>query len=224
MPDFDIDQFKKTWQEQEVRPKYDSAEIEAMLNKSSRGYVKYILAISIAEFVVILGLNLYYLFMGDDSESVMNVLAKLGVENSADLEGKFNHLYFALKIISLAITALFVWRFYCNYTKIHVESNLKKLILQIIRFKKTVNLFIIANIVLMVVFMVVLGAFTLGILSQQRIELDHPTLIGFYVGFVITMLLSVVLIWIYYRIVYGIILKRLGKNLGELEKIDAQHS
>jgi len=47
MPDFDLDNLKKTWQEQEVRPKYDGAQIEAMLNKSSRNYVKYILWIII---------------------------------------------------------------------------------------------------------------------------------------------------------------------------------
>ncbi|MGZ5265037.1 MAG: beta-carotene 15,15'-monooxygenase, partial [Kaistella sp.] len=60
MPEFDLDNFKKTWQEQEVQPKYNSTEIEAMLNKSSRNYVKYILWISIAEFLIILGMNFYY--------------------------------------------------------------------------------------------------------------------------------------------------------------------
>ncbi|WP_027377735.1 beta-carotene 15,15'-monooxygenase [Kaistella palustris] len=224
MPEFDIDHFKKTWQEQQVQPKYDSAEIEGMLNKSSRNYVKYILGISAVEFLVILALNLYYLFRGDDSDSVMNVLSKLGVTSSAGLEHSFNNLYLALKVVSLAITAFFVFLFYRNYSKIHVESNLKKLILQIIKFKKTVNLFILANIILMVLFMVVLGAFTLWVISQQNIHLDHPTLIGFYVGFGVMMVLSVVLIWIYYRVVYGIILKRLGKNLMELEKIERQQS
>ena len=34
--------------------------------------------------------------------------------------------------------------------------------------------------------------------------------------------ISVVLIWVYYRLVYGIILKRLGKNLEELQRIDEQ--
>jgi hypothetical protein len=38
------------------------------------------------------------------------------------------------------------------------------------------------------------------------------------------MILSVVLIWVYYRIVYGIILKKLGKNLEELQKIELGQS
>ena len=67
MPEFDLDNFKKSWQEQEVQPKYNSTEIEAMLNKSSRNYVKYILWISIAEFLIILCMNIYYTFMFSSS-------------------------------------------------------------------------------------------------------------------------------------------------------------
>ncbi|MGZ5273626.1 MAG: beta-carotene 15,15'-monooxygenase, partial [Kaistella sp.] len=97
-----------------------------------------------------------------------------------------------------------------------------KLILQIIRFKKTVNLFILANILLLIVFTGVLTVFTFSVLSQQNIHLNHPTLIGFLLGLTVMTVLSILLIWVYYRVVYGIILKRLGKNLSELQKIDSQ--
>ena len=40
MPDFDLDNLKKTWQEQKVQPKYDNTEIIQMLNKKSRNYVR----------------------------------------------------------------------------------------------------------------------------------------------------------------------------------------
>ena len=221
MAEFDLDPLKKTWQEQEVQPKYDSPQIEAMLNKSSRNYVKYILWISIAEFLVILGLNFYYSFIGDDSESFMNILGKLGIENTVELQADFVHLYFVLKVVSLVLTGVFVVLFYQNYKKINVESNLKKFILQIISFKKTVNIFILANILLLVFFTAVLTVFTFYILSQQHIQLSHPTLIGFIVGTVLMTILSIVLIWLYYRIVYGIIMKRLGKNLDELKKMES---
>ena len=221
MAEFDLDHLKKTWQEQEVQPKYDSPQIEEMLNKSSRNYVKYILWISIAEFLVILGLNFYYSFIGDDSESFMNILGKLGIENTVDLQADFAHLYFVLKVFSLALTGVFVVLFYQNYKKINVESNLKKFILQIISFKKTVNIFILANILLLVFFTAVLTVFTFYILSQQHIQLSHPTLIGFIVETVLMTILSIVLIWLYYRIVYGIIMKRLGKNLDELKKMES---
>lgn len=222
MPEFDLDNLKKTWQEQKVEPKYSNSEIEAMLNKSSRNYVKYILWISIAEFMVILCLNIYYTFSSGDADSFIKTLQRLGVENTLKLQADFAHLYFVLKIVSLIVTAFFVIRFYQNYRKIHVESNLKKLILQIIRFKKTVNMFILTNIILLVAFTIVLTVFSFSVLSQQSIHLNHPTLIGFVTGLVLMTILSVVLIWVYYRIVYGILLKRLGKNLTELQKIDSQ--
>ena len=115
MPEFNIDQFKKTWQEQAIQPKYNSDEIRLMLNKSSRNYVKYILGISIAEFLVILGMNFYYIFLGDDTNSYLNILEKLGVKNNADLIADLSHLYFVLKVISLILTGFFVFKFYKNY-------------------------------------------------------------------------------------------------------------
>ena len=222
MPEFDLDNFKKTWQEQDILPKYDSTEIEAMLNKSSKNYVKYILWISIAEFLVILCMNFYYAFLGNDRNSLMSILSRLGIKNTTSLEVNFTHLYFYLKLVSLLMTAFFVVKFFRNYRKINIESNLKKLILQIINFKKTVNYFILANILLIILFTVVLLVATLTVLSQQNIHLNSPTLIMFLVGTIVMMGISVVLIWVYYRLVYGIILKRLGKNLEELQRIDEQ--
>ncbi len=220
MPEFDLDSFKETWQQQPVQPKYDTSEIESMLNKSSRNYVKYILWISLVEFILILGANLYYTFLGEDTTDLMSVLGKLGIDNSDQFQTTLTQLYLALKMVSLALTGIFVYLFYQNYRKINIEANLKKLILQIIKFKKTVQLFIVANIALVILFTLVLGIFTFSVLAQQNIELTNPTLIGFIAGLVLTMGISVVLIWIYYRLVYGFILRRLGKNLEQLQNIE----
>lgn len=220
MPEFDLDSFKETWQQQPVQPKYDTSEIESMLNKSSRNYVKYILWISLVEFILILGANLYYTFLGEDTADLMSVLGKLGIDNSDQFQTTLTQLYLALKMVSLALTGIFVYLFYQNYRKINIEANLKKLILQIIKFKKTVQLFIVANIALVILFTLVLGIFTFSVLAQQNIELTNPTLIGFIAGLVLTMGISVVLIWIYYRVVYGFILRRLGKNLEQLQNIE----
>ena len=220
MPEFDLDSFKESWQQQPVQPKYDTSEIESMLNKSSRNYVKYILWISLVEFVLILGANLYYTFLGEDTADLVSVLGKLGIDNSDQFQNTLTQLYLALKMVSLALTGIFVYLFYQNYRKINVEANLKKLILQIIKFKKTVQLFILANIVLVILFTLILGIFTFSVLAQQNIELTNPTIIGFVTGLLLTMGISVVLIWIYYRVVYGFILRRLGKNLEQLQNIE----
>lgn len=220
MAEFDLDSFKKTWQQEPAQPKYDSNEIESMLNKSSRNYVKYILWISLAEFIIILSANIYYSFLGDDTADLLRILKRLGINDSTNFEGSISNLYLILKLISLALTGVFVVVFYQNYRKINVESNLKKLILQIIRFKKTVQLFILANISLVILFTAVLGIFTLSVLDEQHIKLTNPTLLGFITGLMLTMGLSAVLMWVYYRVVYGLILSRLGKNLKQLQNIE----
>ena len=223
MPEFDIDSFKNTWQQQEVKPKYDTGEILSMLNQKSRNYVKYILWISIAEFLVFLVMNVYYISHNDDSAEFFNVLARLGITKSTELESNFAHLYMGLKIVSLLVTAFFVVKFFINYKKIHVESNLKKFILQIMRFKRTVNHFILANIALLLLFMVIMMGFTFKVLSAQNIHMDHPTLIGFMIGSTLMILLMIGLIILYYRVVYGIILNRLGRNLKQLQEMDSEN-
>lgn len=223
MADFNIDDFKKTWQQNPSEPRYDDTDIEDMLNKSSRNYVKYILWISIAEFVVILLAGIYYTTFSDEKQSLLNVLQRIGVQDSPNFEQQLHELYFGLKVFSLALTALFVILFYQNYRKINIESNLKKLILQIIRFKKTVQLFIIVNISLLILFSMIMVVFIISILNDQEIVLNNATITGFVVGFLVTILLAAAIMWVYYRIVYGVILKKLGKNLKQLQNIEEEN-
>lgn len=222
MHDFDIDSFKKTWQEQKVPQQYNSSEILGMLNKKSRNYVKYILWISIAELFVMLLMNAYYIFYGDDSSSFLNLLTKLGVEKNADIEKNFAHIYFIIKVISIVITAGFVYLFFNNYQKINVEENLKKFITQIMRFKKTVNGFIFMNIALLVIFTIVLAIFAMSQISAQHVVLEKPESIIFIVGTIVMIVICILLFLLYYRIVYGIIMRRLSKNLEQLQKIESE--
>ncbi|MDR2206381.1 MAG: beta-carotene 15,15'-monooxygenase [Flavobacteriaceae bacterium] len=220
MPEFELDNFKKTWQQQDFEPKYNNSEILEMLNKKSRNYVKYILWISIAEFLFFTGITVYYLINGDEENSFMRILERLGVSENVKLAESLNHIYDGLKALSLLITAFFVVKFYQNYKKIRIESNLKKFILQIIRFRKTVNIFILTNITLLIISILILTFFIFNTLSNQNIHLEEDTFIAFITGLIIGCVFSIGLIWFYYRIVYGIIMKKLGKNLKQLEEIE----
>lgn len=222
MSDFNLDDLKKTWQEQDVQPKYTASEITQMLHKNSRNYVKYIFWISMAEFLIFFCLSIFYIFRSENNSSFFEILKKLGVQESPDLQQAFEHLFVSLKVASLVITAFFVVQFYLNYKKIKVQDNLKLFILQIVKFRKTVNAFIITNIFLLVIFQAVLTLFIFRIFTEQNISLTHPTLIGFIIGISFTTLLSVALVWLYYKIVYGIIMRKLGKNLAELKKVDEE--
>lgn len=220
MPEFNIDQYKKTWQEQPVEQKYSNAEILKMLNKKSRNYVKYILWISVIEFVFFFSLTLYYILVNDNNSSYLKIFKKLGIENTSEVVMNFEHLNFFIKIVTLLITFIFVLIFLRNYQKIKVESNLKKFILQIVKFKKTVNLFIFTNICLLVIATFALSYFVYYTLQQQNIDLPKDTASGLIVGVIITTILCVLLFLVYYRVVYGIIMRRLGAHLKQLKEIE----
>jgi hypothetical protein len=222
MPEFDLDSLKKTWQEQPVQKKYDNNEILQMLNRKSRNYVKYIFWISVAEFVFFSVLGIFYFFQGEESTSFIKVLERLGAQKTPEVENNFDNAYLAIKILSLLVTAYFVYKFYQNYRKIKIEENLKGLITKIIKFKKTVNAFILISIVLLVAFTSVFTAFIFYALNSQNIEPKSADLTIVIVGIIVSTILSVLLIWLYYKLVYGIIIRKLDRNLKQLKEIDSQ--
>lgn len=224
MPEFDLDSFKKTWQEQPVQPKYDNTEILQMLNRKSRNYIKYIFWISVVEFLFFSVLGLFYFFQEEESDSFRNVLERLGAQGAPEVEDNFGHVYLAIKVLSLLITAYFVLKFYQNYRKIKIEENLKGLITRIIKFKKTVNAFILISIVLLVAFTFVLIAFIFYTLNSQNIQPTNSNLTIIIVGIVVSTLLAVSMIWFYYKLVYGSIIKKLDKNLDQLKRIDSEEN
>lgn len=224
MPEFDLDSFKKTWQEQPVTPKYDNNEILKMLNKKSRNYMKYIFWISVVEFLFFSVLGVFYLIQSNESDSFLSILEKMGVHRDNQLVTKLDNIYLIVKILSLVVTGFFVLKFYQNYRKIKIEEDLKLFIIRIITFKKTVNAFILTNIGLLLVLISAFISFTFYIINIQNIDVSNSTLISFLVGFIIGTILCVSLIWVYYRLVYGIIMSRLDKNLNQLKEIESQEN
>lgn len=224
MPEFDLDSFKKTWQEQPVKPKYNNNEILKMLNKKSRNYMKYIFWISVIEFLFFSVLGVFYLIQSNESDSFLSILEKMGVHKNSQLVAKLDNIYLIVKILSLVVTGFFVLKFYQNYRKIKIEEDLKLFIIRIITFKKTVNAFILTNIGLLLVLISALIGFTFYILNAQNIEFNSSTFTGFIVGIIVSTILCVSLIWVYYRLVYGIIISRLDKNLNQLKEIESQEN
>lgn len=224
MPEFDLHSLKKAWQEQPVQQKYGDNEILKMLNRKSRNYVKYIFWISVAEFLFITAIGLFYIIQGKESSSYLKILERLGVNKTLELETTFDNVFLVLKILSLSITAYFVYKFYQNYKNIKIEENLKNFILKIINFKKTVNAFILINIFLLIAVTSIFTIFVFYIINTQNIDVSNSSLTGFIVGIIISTILAVLMVWLYYRVVYGIIIRKLDKNLNQLQEIDSQEN
>lgn len=216
MAEFDIDKLKKSWQ-QDVPQRYHAPEIETILGRSSRNYVKYIFRISVAEFLFFFCLNFYYFFSGSDVADLLSIIKKLGATPDVTEQKMLAEIYFVLKCITVIMTAVFVVLFYAKYRKIDVESSLKKFTLQIISFKKTVKYFILANILLLIGSTAALVLYILKLLQNHRTDLTSPKILVFGAGVAFTLFVGSLLVWLYYRLVYGILIRRLSNNLEELQ-------
>lgn len=222
LDNFDIDDLKNTWQNQKVLEPYEQSEIEAMLNKKSKSYVKYILWISIAEFFIFGIINaIRFFFRGKESE-FEPILSKLNLQNEHEILISMDKFYFIIKLTSLLMTGFFVILFYRGYKKIDIESNIKSFIIQIFKFKKTVNAFITCNVVLLVIFIASFSIYVSIMMQQQNQHISGSTIIGILTAIVIALLITAVLILFYYKLVYGILLKRLSKTMRQLEQIEAE--
>jgi cytochrome c biogenesis protein CcdA len=92
------------------------------------------------------------------------------------------------------------------------------------KFKKTVNAFILISIALLVAFTFVFTAFIFYVLNSQNVRPDNSNLIIVIIGIIVSTVLCVLLIWLYYRLVYGIIIRKLDKNLKQLKDIESQEN
>lgn len=218
MPDFDIDSLKQQWQAQKISNPYSHSEILNLLNKKSRNYVKYILWVSVIEFLIILGSHL----LVDKHHSFFKIMENLDITVTDTLVQQYNAIYITMQVVSLLVTGFFIFKFYFGYKGIKIEENLKQFILKIIYFRKTVNLFIFINIVLFIIYVITLVGFVIGYSSFQNIEIESARALRFIVALSIGIGLCITLALIYYRIVYGILVKRLGKNLKQLQEMDNQ--
>lgn len=216
MPNFDIDSLKKTWQEQPIPTAYEQEEIQQMLHKKSRNYVRYIWIISLAEFLLFLILGISYLFSNTDTNDLIFLIQKMNLYPNEAIQQQISLFMNIMKFTGLGISFAFMVRFYFNYKNIKVNDNLKNFILRIKKSRGTVNQFIIVNFILFFIHILGIIFFISRLSYLQKGSFSTP----FLVFFGITALIGAGVLWLYYRIIYGIIMKKLNRNLTQLKEIE----
>lgn len=196
----ELDLLKKHWNQQKDFPKVSQEEISKMIHKKSSSIVKWILIISIIEFIV------------------LNILSQLSwskedlsqVDNSTILWILNN-----IDILSGIISLVFIGFFYKNFKAISTACSTRVLMEQILRTKRTVNYYIYFNIIFTCCFFLIIIQQVLASKNYSNevyllsLGITLVTL-GIFIGF----------IWVYYRVIYGLLIKRLMKNYKELQKIE----
>lgn len=216
MPNFDIDSLKKTWQEQPIPTAYEQEEIQQMLHKKSRNYVKYIWIISLAEFLLFLILGISYLSTNTDTNDLILVMQEMNLYPNEAIQQQISLFMNIMKFTGLGISFAFMVRFYFNYKNIKINDNLKNFILRIKKSRGTVNQFIIVNFILFFIHILGIIFFISRLAYLQKGSFSTP----FLVFFGITALVGAGVLWLYYRIIYGIIMKKLNRNLTQLKEIE----
>lgn len=200
----ELEILKKDWKKSEnTFSQITETEIYGMLHKRSSSLVKWILIISIIEFIV---LNGFGFFIADKE---MDNFEKL-------------HPYLSIiEKINYIILLGFIYLFYKNYKSICVLDSSKKLIKDIIKTRKIVNYYIYWNVFISSF----LGSFAFidgfnASYRQANPNAEELSQTGFIIIFLFSMLFVVGIVFGFYKLLYGILLNRLNKNYKELQKMD----
>ena len=202
----ELDLLKKDWQKNNAFEQVSEVDIYKMLHKKSSSIVKWILIVSILEFIVLNGIGI---LLNDAKYDEF-----LRLHPFISYVEKFNYL----------VIILFIYCFYRNYKAISVLQSSSTLIKHILKTRKIVTYYIYWNIFI--------GGFT-GALSFIEGWNDGYNAAGEtaggnketvlevnYITLVIAALFIMGLIWLFYKLLYGRFLSKLKENYTELKKID----
>ncbi|WP_424001620.1 hypothetical protein [Maribacter sp. IgM3_T14_3] len=211
----ELELLKKDWQKKEFNvPKLSYEEIHKMIWKKSSSIVKWILIISILEFVLP---QLLYFTPG--MKDNMQIYQHIGVAKY--LTG--------LSVIYYVVIIYFIYQFYLRFREISVLDNSKNLMKKIIKTRKTVKHYVIFSLAMCSLFFIVMiiaiflnndiiGAFPemgeqLRGLSNDKLKVTLMITLG-VVGLIFISALS-----LFYFLLYGLLLRKLKHNYSELRHL-----
>lgn len=210
----ELDLLKKDWNKSNnAFEQLSETEIYEMLHKKSSSIVKWILGVSIIEFVFWIVISI---LLSDDKYQVK--LHNYGIEDFVNATNIFNYL----------IILVFIFVFYKNYRNISTTDSTRQLMKNILKTRRTVRNYIWYNLATVVLSIVV----SIVMLFKHNKELismmDDAATKGHEALFItISVALSILFIaliigvfWMFYKLLYGILLKKLNANYTELKKIE----
>ncbi len=203
----ELDLLKKDWQKSEASfEQLSEKDIYAMLHKKSSSVVKWILIVSILEFVILNGIG--FLLPQDPYLSEYDKL-----HPNLSLLEYFNY----------GLNLGFIFLFYKNYRTISVFNNATLLIRHILSTRKIVNYYIYWNIII-AGFIGAFGfidGFNKSWKESGKLGAIPDDGIGFIIPLIFAMLFLMLFIWGFYKILYGNFLSKLKTNYEELQKIES---
>lgn len=197
----ELDLLKKDWQKTNTFEQISEGEIYKMLHKKSSSIVKWILIVSLIEFVVLNGIAFFINDKAYDDFLRLHPLISY-IE-------KFNYI----------VIIAFIYLFYRNFKSISVLNSSKTLIKHILKTRRIVTYYIYWNIFI--------GGVTGALSFVEGFNKGYNTgstktvsLEANCISIIIAALFIMGLIWLFYKLLYGRFLSKLKENYTELKKID----
>lgn len=209
----ELDLLKKAWKKDpHVYEQVTENQIYQMIHKRSSSIVKWILMISIAEFVLWSAIGLFFV-----DENYLKTLEMYHIDT----------LFKVISVLNYAVVIFFIFMFYKNFKTISTTDTVKKLMNSIIKTRKTVqyyiwyNLGMFAFIFIIVVISQIIYDPNINSLIESTKDVN-PQVFWVIIGLTYFVLFALTfgLFWLFYRLIYGFLMKRLHKNFEELKKID----
>jgi nitrate/nitrite transporter NarK len=197
-----LESLKDIWKNQEEsKIRFTRQDIHKMVQQKSSSIVKWILIISLLEFILP---NLVFLFT--DFEATKKFYAQYGLTNTM-------MFYTCLHVL---IIIAFIYVFYRNYRNISAESTVKVLLSNILKTRSTVKYYIYYNLTIMGI--IGLNMFYAVYHSEEFLnKLDNgASMLMIWTISIVLLGLALLIFWLFYRLLYGLLLKKLTRNYAEL--------
>ena len=197
-----LESLKDLWKNQgESKIRYSQKDIHKMVQRKSSSIVKWILIISLLEFILP---NLIFLFTDFDATRIF--YEQYGLSNTM-------LIYSALHIIVI-ITFIFV--FYKNYRNISAGSTVKILLGDILKTRRTVKYYIYYNLTIMGIIGLNMFYAVYNSVSFHNSLENGTSMLMIWVISIILLSLALLIFWLFYRILYGFFLRKLKRNYAAL--------
>jgi len=197
-----LENLKDLWKNQEdSKIRFTQDDISKMVQKKSSSIVKWILIISLLEFILP---NLLFVFT--DFDATKQFYEQYGLSNSM-------MIYTAIHIV---VIVGFIYVFYKNYKNISSESTVKNLLSNILKTRRTVKNYIYYNLTIMGIIGINIFYSVYSSAAFQTTLAEGTSMLKIWVISIILLSLALFIFWVFYRIIYGFFLKKLKKNYAAL--------
>lgn len=201
-----LESLKDIWKNQgESKIRYTQDDIHQMVQKKSSSIVKWILIISLLEFILP---NLMFLFT--DFDSTRSFYEQYGLSNTM----------MTYTVIHVIIIIAFIYVFYKNYRNISAGSTVKILLGNILKTRRTVKYYIYYNLTIMgIIGLNMFYAVYSSSAFKDSLE-SGTSMLMIWVISIVLLSLALLIFWLFYRVLYGFFLRKLKRNYAALSHRD----